>query len=294
MSLTREQLSQIRRLTLRTRLVVNDLLAGSYRSAFKGQGIVFESVRPYEPGDDVRNIDWNVTARTGEPHVKHYIEERELTIMLMVDTSASGNFGTVNRHKRELAVEVGAILAFAAINNNDRVGLLTFGEEIESYLPPRKGLHQAMRIMGEIMNAPVRKTGTNLSQALRLMSQIISQRAIIFLISDFLAPAPAYRHNLIALSKRHDVIAAVISDPREERFPAAGLLTLVDAETGATRWADTGSPRWQAEFIEKNQARKGALDDMLRRAHIDRLDLPVTGDHMREITLLFRKRATRR
>lgn len=292
--ITREQLSQIRRLTLRTRLIVNDSLAGTYRSAFKGQGIVFEAVRPYEPGDDVRNIDWNVTARTGEPHVKHYIEERELTIMLMLDTSASADFGTVRRHKRDLAVEVCAALAFAAISNNDRVGLLMFGEEVELYLPPRKGLHQAMRIMGEVMNAPARQAGTNLSLSLRLMSQILRSRAIIFVISDFLAPPPAYRHNLIALSKRHDVIAAVIGDPRERDFPAAGLLLLTDAETGEQRWADTASRRWRDAFAAQNTARREALDEMLRRAHIDRLDLPVDGDYLRELTLLFRRRANRR
>lgn len=294
MTITREQLTQIRRLTLRTRLIVNDSLSGAYRSAFKGQGIVFESVRPYEPGDDVRAIDWNVTARTGEPHIKHYTEERELTIMVMLDTSASGDFGTVNRHKRALAVEVGALLAFAAINNNDRIGLLTFGADIELYLPPRKTLHQAMRITGELMNAAPQGRGTNLSSALRLMSQILRHRAVIFLLSDFLAPPASYRHNLIALSKRHDVIAGVIGDPRELDFPAAGLLRLVDAETGERRWADTGSRRWREQFAAQNHARRQTLDDMLRRAHIDRLDLPVDGDPLRAITTLFRQRALRR
>lgn len=293
MSLTPETLQRIRRIELRTRRLVNESFAGAYHSVFKGRGIAFDAVRPYQPGDDVRDIDWNVTARAGEAFVKRYAEERELTVMLMLDSSASLSFGTVNRQKRELAAELGAALAYAAITNNDRVGLLVFSEQIDLYIAPRRGRNHVLHLIRELLAARPSKPGTDLSMALRSLNHLLKKRAIVFLLSDFLAPAASYRRDLLLTGRRHDLIVAVLSDPREQTWPDAGLIALEDAESGQVQWVDTGSRVWRQAF-EQQATRFGAMrDEALRQAGVDRIDVPADGDYVAALTRFFRQRVRR-
>ena len=291
--LTPETLHRIRRIELRTRRLVNDSFGGAYHSVFKGQGIAFDTVRPYQPGDDVRNIDWNVTARANEAFVKQYIEERELTVMLVLDSSASCLFGTVNRSKRDLAAELGAVLALAAISNNDRVGLLIFSDQAEHFIAPRKGRNHVLRLIRDLLAARPANRGTNLSLALRTVDRLLKRRAIVFLLSDFLASARDYTHDLLVVSRRHDLIAVVMGDPLEKRWPDAGLVGIRDAETSASTWVDTSSTDWRRQFEQQSRRFRQMRDTTLARASVDRIDLPVDGDYVRALTQFFRQRAHR-
>ncbi len=291
--LTAETLRKIRRIELRTRKLVNDSFAGAYHAVFKGRGIAFDSVRPYEPGDDIRDIDWNVTARTGEPFVKRYVEERELTVMLVLDASASASFGTVNRQKRDLAAELGAALAFTAISNNDKVGLLIFSDQIELFIPPRKGRNHVLRLIRDLLAAQPTHRGTDVSLALRAVNQLLKHSAIVFLISDFLASSQDYARDLLVAARRNDVIAVVLSDPLEQTWPAVGLVGLCDAETGATSWVDTASPEWRKQFQQQARRFQKMRDETLIRVGVDRVDVPVNGDYVQALTLFFQKRAQR-
>lgn len=291
--LTPETLHRIRRVELRTRRLVNDSFGGAYHSVFKGHGIAFDTVRPYQPGDDVRNIDWNVTARANEAFVKQYIEERELTVMLVLDSSASCLFGTVNRSKRDLAAELGAVLALAAISNNDRVGLLIFSDQAEHFIAPRKGRNHVLRLIRDLLAARPTNRGTNLSLALRTTDRLLKQRAIVFLLSDFLASAQDYAHDLLVVSRRHDLIAVVMGDPLEKRWPDAGLVGIRDAETSASTWMDTSSKDWRRQFEQQSRRFRQMRDSTLARASVDRIELPVDGDYVRALTHFFRQRAHR-
>jgi uncharacterized protein (DUF58 family) len=292
-TITSEMLRKIRRIEFKTRRLVNDSFAGAYHSVFKGRGMAFDTVRPYMPGDDVRDIDWNVTARTGEPFVKRYVEERELTVLLLLDSSASSLFGTMDRQKRDLAAEMGALLAFAAFSNNDRVGLLIFSDQVELYIAPRKGRNHVLRLIRDLLSAQPVNKGTDISLALRTINQLSKRRTIAFLMSDFLAPAQVYARNLLVTSRRHDVIAVVLSDPREQNWPGVGLVGLSDAETGMVEWVDTADNQWQNQFEQRVRRFQQMRDSALSRAEIDRIDVPLDGDYVRALTEFFQQRARR-
>lgn len=291
--LTAETLRAIHLIELRTRRLVNDVFAGAYHAVFKGRGMAFDTVRAYEPGDDVRDIDWNVTARAGEPFIKRYTEERELTVMLVMDASASSLFGTVNRQKRDLAAEIGAVLAYAAITNNDKVGLLVFSDQVELLIPPRKGRTHVLRLIRDLLAVEPAHTGTDISLALRMVNQSLRRRSIVFLISDFLVDNKAYERDLMVTSYRHDVVALVLSDPLEQEWPEVGMVQLRDAETGQTEWIDTAAPGWQKRFREQTALFRQMRELALTRAQVDRIDMPVNGDYVRALTQFFQRRQQR-
>jgi uncharacterized protein (DUF58 family) len=288
-----ETLRRIRRIELRTRRLVNDSFAGAYHSVFKGRGMAFDAVRPYQPGDDVRDIDWNVTARAGEAFVKRFSEERELTVMLVLDSSASCLFGTVKRQKRDLAAELGAVLALSAVSNNDKVGLMIFGDQIERFTAPRKGRNHVLRVIRDLLEVRPASQGTDLSLALRTINRLLKQRAIVFLFSDFLASQVEYRRDLLVTSRRHDLIAVVLSDPREVAWPDVGLVALSDAETGDVRWVDTASDDWQRQFLQQTQHFRELRDSTLVNAGVDCIQMPVDGDYIGALLSFFRQRAQR-
>src|SRR5436309_7996540 len=228
--LPHEVLRQIRRLQLRARRAVEDLLGGEYHSVFKGTGIAFEEVREYQPGDDIRAIDWNVTARIGHPFIKRFVEERELTVILLVDSSGSNQFGTQQQQKREVAAELAAVLAFSAISNNDKVGLIVFTDRVERFVPPRKGTRHVLRLIRDILFFQPTRPGTSLKEGVDFLNRVLHRRAIVFLLSDFLDTG--FEKAFKRTGKRHDLIAVPISDPRENELPVVGLLQMEDAETG--------------------------------------------------------------
>jgi uncharacterized protein (DUF58 family) len=291
--LTPEVMRQIRRIELRTRRLVDASFAGSYHAVFKGRGITFDSVRAYEPGDDVRAIDWNVTARAGEPYIKQFVEERELTVMLVLDASASILFGSVGRMKRDLAAELGAVLALSAISNNDKVGLLVFSDQVELFIPPRKGRNHVLRLIRDLMAAAPTGKGTDMVMALKTINRTLRRRSIVFLISDFLLSSDEYLRELSIVSRQHDVIAVTLRDRLEQTWPEVGLVRLEDAETGVISWVDTGSEQWRRRFGAQAQRFQQARDAALARARVDRIDLPSDGDYVRALTEFFRRRHTR-
>jgi uncharacterized protein (DUF58 family) len=263
----KEIFKKVRRIEIRTRKLVNDLFSGEYHSTFKGQGMEFEEVREYSPGDDIRLIDWNVTARTGTPHVKKFKEERELTVILLVDASSSGRFGTFEKYKEELAAELSALLAFSAIKNNDKVGLIIFTDKIEKFIPPQKGKPHVLRLIREILYFSPEHTQTDIAGALEFFSKVIKRRSVVFLISDFLSED--FFTPLRIANKKHDIIAVKISDPRELRFGNYGLIELEDAETGEVMVLDTASAEFRNEFsIQAAQA----TDDLKRALQLIDLD----------------------
>ncbi len=253
--LTADLMKKIRQIEIRTKRLVNDSFAGEYQSIFKGRGMAFDEVRPYQYGDEIRTIDWNVTARTGEPYVKRYVEERELTVMLLVDASASESFGSVNQFKRELAAELTAVLSFAATTNNDRVGLMIFTDQIELYIPPRKGRKHVLRLIRELLAFEPQGKGTDLKMALDHVNRILKRRSIIFLVSDFLADPAGYRRALAVTNRRHDVIAVDLTDPLEQAWTDVGLIALEDPESGRDR---LGRHRQQGLARRLREARPAA------------------------------------
>lgn len=286
-----ETLQKIRRIELRTRRIVRDSFAGAYHSIFKGKGIAFDAVRPYQPGDDIRDIDWNVTARTDEPFIKSYVEERELTVMLLVDSSASCLFGSAKRQKYDLAAELVAVFSLAAVSNNDKVGLLVFSHQIDLFIPPRKGRNHVLRVIRDMLTRSASIGGTDISLALQTANRLLKQRAIIFLISDFLAPARQYSSDLLVTGRKHDVIAVVLNDPLEKRWPGVGLVSLQDAETGAGKLVDTSYLPWQKGFANQTQRFIEARDSAITRAGVDRIDMPVNGDYVKTLMAFFQRRA---
>lgn len=286
-----ETLRQIRRIEIRTRRLVRESLAGAYHSMFKGRGIAFDSVRLYAPGDEVRDIDWNVTARHGGiPYIKQYTEERELTVLLLLDVSASVFTGTTAKQKRELAAEVGAVLALAATGSNDKVGLLIFSDKIEQFTPPRKGRNHVLRLIRDLLVTQPTGKGTDLGLALRAASGYLRQRAVIFLISDFLAGRDDYATELLVTGRRHDLIALVLNDPREQTWVDAGLIALRDAETDAVTWVDSSSAAWRDGFAARAARFRQMRDATLSRAGVDRIDLPVEGDYVPALIAFFQRR----
>jgi uncharacterized protein (DUF58 family) len=292
--LTPELIKKIRRIEIRTRHLVNDSFAGEYHAIFKGQGMEFDEVRPYQVGDEVRTIDWNVTARMGEPFVKRYVEERELTVMLLVDASGSGQFGTVDRFKREIAAELAAVLAFSAISNNDKVGLLIFTDQLELFISPRKGRRHVLRLIRDLLAFEPLGHGTDLKLGLDTINRMLKRRGIIFLISDFLVPSESYRSALQITNRRHDVIAVVLNDPREyDEWPNVGLVALEDAETGQMQWVDTGSRTWRQAFLESVAETQSTCNRILRKAKVDRIDITTNADYVIPLTTFFERRVRR-
>jgi uncharacterized protein (DUF58 family) len=291
--LTTELMSKIRRIEIHTRRLVNDSFAGEYHSVFKGRGMAFDEVRPYCPGDDIRSIDWNVTARTGEPHVKRFVEERELTVMLLVDASASGEFGSQGRFKRELAAELTAVLAFAATTNNDKVGLLIFTDQIELYIPPRKGRTHVLRLIRELLAFQPQHRGTDIKLALDNINQLLKRRSILFLVSDFLAEADSYRKALALTNRRHDLIAVDLHDPLERDIADVGLMALEDPETGELLWVDTSSRAWREAFRQRMAQLENDKSRALLNASVDRISVTTHEDYIHPLTLFFQQRARR-
>src|SRR5215470_15263504 len=276
MMLPREVLRQIRRLHIRARRAVEDLVGGEYHSVFKGMGIAFEEVREYQPGDDIRTIDWNVTARMGHPFIKRFVEERELTVMLLVDASASSQFGTRRQAKRAIAAEMAAILAFTAIANNDKVGLITFTDRVERFVPPRKGVRHVLRLIRDVLFFQPKRRGTSLREGLDYLNRVLHRRSIVFLMSDFLDRD--FEGAFKRTGRRHDLIAVHVGDPREDELPDVGLLEVEDAETGRRRLLDTGSR---------------AVRQLARSAQIDLVEVSTDGGHLDALIRFFRLRERR-
>jgi len=283
--------AKIRRLEVRTRGRVENIFGGEYQSAFKGRGIEFAEVRPYQVGDDVRNIDWNVSARRDETYVKVYEEEREQTVMLCVDVSASENFGARGRLKREVAAELCALVAFSAVLNNDKVGLLLFSDRVETFVPPRTGRRHVLRCIRELFTAEPESRGTDLTAALRRTLRILRRRALLVLVSDFFDDG--YETMLRAAAQRHDVVGIEVRDPREEELPPLGLVDLTDAETGETVTLDTRTEAGRRAFAEAAQARREQTADRLRRAGVGHVPVRTDGDYVEPLIAFFRDRARR-
>jgi uncharacterized protein (DUF58 family) len=286
-----EILRQVKLIELRTRGLVNSVFTGEYRSVFKGQGMEFSEVREYQPGDEVRSIDWNVTARMRRPFVKRYIEERELTVMLVVDLSGSERFGTVNRFKSELASELAAVLAMSAVRNNDRVGVLLFTDRIEHVIPPRKGRRHVLRIIRDILAfEPVGK-GTDMVRAIDYVARMLNEHAIVFIVSDFLEEDIS--HPLKLLAQRHDVVAVTVDDPSERNLPDIGIARLLDPETGETVEVDTSSKTVREIYSQRVTAEREERKHLLRRLAIDEVLVHTEGGVVEPLLRFFRQRETR-
>jgi uncharacterized protein (DUF58 family) len=286
-----EVLKEVRRIQIAANRQVNDLLAGEYHSVFKGRGMEFDSVREYVPGDEIRGIDWNVTARTNVPYVKKFSEERELTVLIALDISASGSFGSQRLSKMETAAEIAAVLMFSALKNNDKVGLVLFANGIVRYVPPRKGRSAVLRLIREILAAEPVKAETDIAAALDFIGRVQRRQAVVFLISDFLGPDCS--RSLSIANRRHDVIGVTLSDPREWDLPDVGFITLRDAETDEVLELDTRHPKVRELFSQKARARQQGLDTNLRRAGVDRLDIRTGEPYSQSLQKFFRMRERR-
>lgn len=287
-----EVLKEVRRIQIVARRQVNDLLAGEYLSAFKGRGMEFDTVREYVPGDEIRSIDWNVTARSDAPFIKTFCEERELTIILAVDISASGAFGSQKLSKMETAVEVAAVLMFTSLKNNDKVGLLFFADDIVRYIPPRKGRGNVLRLIREMLATEPVKSETNIAKALEYIGRVQRRRSVVFLLSDFIGPDCSKA--LSVANQRHDCIAVTLEDPRERELPSVGFLTLRDAETDELIELDTRNPRVRALFAKAANDRQAKLKDLLRKANVDRLEIRTDQSCATSLQRFFRMRERQR
>jgi uncharacterized protein (DUF58 family) len=300
---TREILRKVRQIEIRSNRLVSEALAGSYHSAFKGQGIDFEEVREYQAGDEVRSIDWNVTAKMGTPFVKQYREERELTILLAIDVSDSGTFGSTKRSKRERLAELGALLAFSANRNGDKVGLLLFSDQIEQYLPPDKGQKHVLRVLREILFHPNQSKKTDLNEGLRFINRVMRRRAVVFLLSDFIIPEynaqeesieDLFFKELAATRRRHDLVCARIHDPCELKVPDIGIVHLEDSESGEKIYVNTSSRNFREEFQKLNEGHREEFEKRLRRRGLDHFEFSTDSDYVGALQEFFRMRETRR
>ncbi len=287
----REILKQVRRVEIATRGLVNEIFSGEYHSVFKGRGMNFAEVREYQYGDDIRAIDWNVTARTGAPFVKVFDEERELTVMLVVDVSASGEFGSRTRMKGELAVEICAVLAFSAITNNDKVGLIIFSDRIEKFVPPRKGRRHVLRVLRELLYFKPEGRGTDVAGALEYLARVVRRRAVVFVVSDFLATG--YRKALAVAGRRHDTIVIRMSDPREQQLPAVGFVELEDAETGEQVTVNLSDPVFRAAFEQDVAETRTAREREFRKTGVDVIEITTDRPYTDRLMRFFRERARR-
>ena len=295
----KEILKKVRQVEIRTRRLVNDSMAGQYHSVFKGRGMDFDEVREYVPGDEVRMIDWNVTARAGHPFVKKFTEERELTILLMVDVSASGNFGSTAQSKREMAAELASVLAFSAIRNSDKVGLILFSDRIEQYIPPKKGRRHVLRVVREILYFQPQGRGTDMVGALDFANRVTRRRAVSFLISDFQTSGDQaqgladLRRAIRLANKRHDLVALHIEDRREHELPDVGILAIEDAETGEVLEIDTANPQVRTRFAQLAGQRAAALRHALNAEAVDSLELETGASYVPPLMHFFKSRTRR-
>lgn len=289
--ISRELVKKLKKIEIYTSRLANDQLAGSYHSVFKGRGMAFSEVRQYQPGDDVRFIDWNVSARMNDTYVKVFTEEREMTVMLLVDLSASGRFGSTDKPKIETVAEVAALLAFSAIKNNDRVGLILFTDQVERFVPPKKGRSHVMRVVTEILNAEPKSEGTDLGVALDLLGGVGKRKTVAFLISDFIAEH--YEKPLKVVSAKHDLIPIQIVDPREDELPDVGLALMEDLETGDLVEIDTSSLSVRADYAREMQRQRASREHLFRRLQLDHITVSTDRDFVKPLTELFRMRQRR-
>lgn len=285
--------SKVRKIEIKTRGLSNQIFSGQYHSAFKGRGMAFSEVREYQYGDDIRNIDWNVTARFNHPYIKVFEEERELTVMLLIDVSGSNDFGSGNQLKRMLSAELAAVLAFSAIQNNDKVGVIFFSNQIEKFIPPKKGTSHILRIIREVISfEPVNK-GTDLGEGLRFLTSAIKKRSTAFLISDFMGNAGFDQAMRIA-ARKHDLVALRITDRREMNIPNIGLVKFKDAETGNDLWVDTSNTRWREMYRKQLEQKSNELNQLFARGGIDNTLIFTDEDYVKPLMKLFKKRESRR
>lgn len=286
-----ELIKKIRQIQIYTSRAVDASFAGQYESVFKGRGMQFDEVREYTPGDDVRTIDWNVTARTGRPYIKRFVEEREMTVMFAVDLSASGEFGTVDKTKNELAAEFCAVLAFAAAKNNDKVGLLIFTDQIELYIPPKKGSRHVLRLIRELLYFKMPRRRTNIAHALDYIARVMRKKATVFLVSDFIEAD--FKKPLSLLNNRHDVIAVPVRDRVEVAMPGVGLLELADAEAGEIILVDTSSRRFRKQYGERSAGQFGELKNMLKSINVDSISISTDRPYINNLIEFFHMRHRR-
>ncbi len=286
--LTKELLKQVKQIEIKTRGVVNEVFSGEYHSVFKGMGMEFSEVREYQIGDDIRSIDWNVTARFGHPFVKIFEEERELTVMLVIDMSGSLMFGSVNKTKQQVAAELSAILAFSAMKNNDKVGLILFTDKIEKFVPPKKGRSHSLRIIREVLSFKPEENTTDIKGALEYLNHTIKRKSIAFLISDFIDDG--YDKIMNIVGKKHDLIGVVLKDPRESEIPRSGLIKFKDAETGNLRYVDTSSKKVQQMFVETLQFHDTQRKQIFMKSRLDSINIDISESYIKPLANFFRKR----
>ncbi len=285
---TKELLKKVRKIEIKTRGLTRQIFAGEYHSAYKGRGMTFSEVREYQYGDDIRNIDWNVTARFNHPYVKVFEEERELTVMLLIDLSASGDFGTQEHLKRNLITEIAALLSFSVIENNDKIGVIMFSDRIEKFIPPQKGRKHILRIIRELLEFQPQSNGTDISESLRFLTNAIKKRCTAFLISDF--RDKGYSKSLQVANNKHDVAALHIYDRREASLPAVGLIRVLDAETGMERWIDTSRSKVRESYAMKWDSHVEMMKEIFTRAGVDSTSLRTGEDYVKPLMRLFKKR----
>ena len=287
---TSELLKRVRKIEIKTRGLSKNIFAGEYHSAFKGRGMTFSEVREYQYGDDIRNIDWNVTARHNRPYVKIFEEERELTVMLMIDVSASRNFGTISKLKKKQITEIAAVLAFSAIQNNDKIGVIFFSDKIEKFIPPKKGRTHILHIIRELIDFYPEDKQTDIEQALEYMTNSIKKRCTCFVISDFIDEHD-FAHALAIANRKHDVVALRVYDPRENQLPPVGMMYLRDAETGEQMWVDTSDKKLREAYEKYAFVREKELDAIFKRSGVDVANIRSDEDYVRALITLFKKRA---
>ncbi|TFH27698.1 MAG: DUF58 domain-containing protein [Bacteroidia bacterium] len=285
---TKDLLKKVRKIEIKTRGLTRQIFAGEYHSAFKGRGMTFSEVREYQYGDDIRNIDWKVTARFNHPYVKIFEEERELTVMLLIDVSGSGDFGTRTQLKRNLITEIAAVLSFSAIENNDKIGVIMFSDRIEKFIPPQKGRKHILRIIHELLECNPQSSGTDISESLRFLTNAIKKRCTAFLISDF--RDKGYARSLQVANNKHDVAALHVYDIRETSLPAVGLLRVLDAETKQERWIDTSRSRVRQNYAMKWESHQEMMKEIFSRAGVDSVSLSTGEDYVKPLMRLFKQR----
>jgi uncharacterized protein (DUF58 family) len=296
---TTELIKRVRKIEIKTRGLSNQIFSGEYHSAFKGRGMAFSEVREYQPGDDIRAIDWNVTARFNHPYIKVFEEERELTVMLIVDVSASENFGTQKQLKKDLVTEICAVLAFSAIQNNDKTGVIFFSDRIEKFIPPKKGRSHILRIIRELINFTPQGKGTDINMALQYLTSVIKKKSIAFLISDFIDDTFTQESKrgsdaLKIANKKNDLVALRISDKREQELPNVGLVRMLDAETGKLKWIDTSNPAIRQQYSKTSLKRDARLKEIFNRSGVDSTTINTSESYIKPLMNLFKKRESKR
>ncbi|MDB2368738.1 DUF58 domain-containing protein [Flavobacteriales bacterium] len=285
---TSELLKKVRKIELKTRGLSNHIFAGEYHTAFKGRGMAFSEVREYQAGDDIRTIDWNVTARFNNPFVKIFEEEREMTVILMIDVSGSKNFGTQNQMKQELVTELSAVLAFSAIQNNDKIGVIFFSDKVEKFIPPKKGKSHILRIIRELIAFEPQNKGTDIGEALRYFNNVIKKRSVCFVISDFIAEG--FDAPLKIANKKHDVVSIRIHDPREEELPNVGIIQMIDAETNQIKWIDTSNKNVRDSYHKNYINTEKTINQLFKSSGVDTIQLRTDKDYIKPLIHFFKRR----